>query len=109
MRIYLATPISARRGHNMRDKLAAARRRIANLKDVLANDVHFCQYEAVSTFDLNDVAELTEAEAMGRCIQLVLTCDAIYLDHGWLQSKGCNLEYRAAKIYGIKIYEHDKL
>lgn len=24
-------------------------------------------------------------------------------------SKGCNLEYRAAKIYDKEIYEHDKL
>ena len=46
---------------------------------------------------------------MGDCIKLVLTCDAIMLDHGWLQSKGCNLEYRAAKIYGKEIFEFDKL
>lgn len=27
----------------------------------------------------------------------------------WQSSKGCNLEYRAAKIYDKEIYEHDKL
>lgn len=36
-------------------------------------------------------------------------CDAIYLDHAWQSSKGCNLEYRAAKIYDKEIFEHDKL
>ena len=48
-------------------------------------------------------------KAMSRCIYHVLTSDAIYLDHGWTASKGCNLEYRAAKIYGKQIFEHDKL
>ena len=50
-----------------------------------------------------------EEKAMSRCIYHVLTSDAIYLDHGWTASKGCNLEYRASKIYGKQIFEHDKL
>ena len=93
----------------MPEKLAAAQERILHLKQVLKDEPMFTGCMFISTFDLNDVGELTEAEAMGRCVKLVLTCDAIYLDHGWLQSKGCNLEYRAAKIYGLEIFEHDKL
>lgn len=31
------------------------------------------------------------------------------IDHAWQSSKGCNLEYRAAKIYDKEIYEYDKL
>ena len=50
----------------------------------------------------------TEEKAMSRCIYLVLTSDAIYLDHGWTASKGCNLEYLTAKIYGKQIFEHSE-
>ena len=46
---------------------------------------------------------------LGNDNQAVIECDAIYLDHDWQSSKGCNLEYRAAKIYDKEIYEHDKL
>lgn len=31
-------------------------------------------------------------------------CDAVYFAPGWVDSKGCNLEYAAAKIYGKTIY-----
>ena len=33
-----------------------------------------------------------------------LECDAVYFAPGWVDSKGCNLEYAAAKIYGKTIY-----
>ena len=110
MRLYIATPINARQGRSLEYKLLAAEQRILTLKQVLKDDPMFEDYdEMVSTFDIQDSSELTEAEAMGNCIAEVLECDAIYLDHGWLQSKGCNLEYRAAKIYGLEIFQHDKL
>lgn len=57
----------------------------------------------ISTFGFNDWNE-TEERAMSRCIYYVLTSDAIYLDHGWTASKGCNLEYQAARIYGKQIF-----
>lgn len=31
-------------------------------------------------------------------------CGAVYFAPGWVDSKGCNLEYAAAKIYGKTIY-----
>lgn len=45
---------------------------------------------------------LCEAEAMGRCVTLLLSCDMLILDGGWMQSKGCELEMRTAEIYGIE-------
>lgn len=109
MNLYIATPINARKGNDLKEKLLEAKHRINLLKEILGDDKRFKDYRFISTFDLNDIGELTEAEAMGRCIQLVLTSDAILLDHGWNASKGCNLEYRAAKIYGLQIFELDKL
>jgi hypothetical protein len=108
--MYIATPINGRKGNNINEKLAEAEHRVEVLKQVLSADPDFMEYELFSTFDLpHDPQDFSEARRMGDCITAVLNCDAIYLDHGWLQSKGCNLEYRAAKIYGKDIYEHDKL
>ncbi len=109
MNLYIATPINARKGKDLKAKLIEAKHRIEHLKEILRADKRFKDYEFYSTFYFEDHLDKSEAENLGDCIKLVLTCDAIMLDHGWLQSKGCNLEYRAAKIYGKEIFEFDKL
>ena len=103
MKLYIATPINARQEQTMREKLDAAKHRVEMLKAILADDVRFKKYELISTFDFNDMYD-TEEMAMSRCIYHVLTSDAIYLDHGGTASKGCNLEYQAAKIYDKQIF-----
>ena len=109
-RMYIATPINGRHDAiDINQKLALAKMRIGVLKQVLGDDPNFLDYEFVSTFDIHHGAMPPEHKAMGDCIALVMTCDAIMLDHAWQSSKGCNLEYRAAKIYGKQIFEHDKL
>ena len=105
MKLYIATPINARQEPTMREKLIAAKRRVEMLKEILADDVRFKKYELISTFDFNYMND-TEEKAMSRCIYHVLISDAIYLDHGWTASKGCNLEYFTAQIYGKLIFEH---
>ena len=107
MKLYIATPINARQEPTMREKLVAAKHRVEMLKEILADDVRFKNYELISTFDFNYMNDVEE-EAMSRCIYHVLTSDAIYLDHGWTASKGCNLEYLTAKIYGKQIFEHSE-
>lgn len=108
-RLYIATPINSLKGDDLAEKKRKAQRRIKILKTVLADEEAFKDYELFSTFDLPHDDETTEARALGDCVTEVLNCDAIYMDHGWQSSKGCNLEYRAAKIYGKTIFEHDKL
>lgn len=108
-RLYIATPINSLKGDDLAEKKRKAQRRIKILKTVLADEEAFKDYELFSTFDHPHDDETTEARALGDCVTAVLNCDAIYMDHGWQSSKGCNLEYRAAKIYGKTIFEHDKL
>lgn len=103
MKIYIATPINARQEPTMREKLVAAKRRVEMLKEILSDDVRFKNYDLINTFDFNDMYD-AEEKAMSRCIYHVLTSDAIYLDYGWTASKGCNLEYLTAKIYGKQIF-----
>ena len=107
MRLYIATPINARKEKTMPEKLRAARHRVELLKEILKEDERFKDYTIWSTFGLPKQED--ENVALAQCVCAVLRADAIYLDHGWQGSKGCNLEYRAAKIYGKTIYEHDKM
>lgn len=110
MRLYIATPINARREHTMKEKLRAAKHRIELLKELLSEDERFKGYTLHSTFGQDKPkARDEENVALAMCVLAVLRADAIYLDHGWQGSKGCNLEYRAAKIYGKTIYEHDNM
>ena len=107
MKLYIATPINARQEPTRLEKLVAAKHRVEMLKAILADDVRLKDYELISTFDFNDMND-TEEKAMSLCIYHVLTSDAIYLDHGWTASNGCNLEYLTAKIYGKQIFEHSE-
>ena len=51
MKLYIATPINARQESTMREKLIAAKHRVEMLKEILADDVRFNNYELISTFD----------------------------------------------------------
>lgn len=108
-RIYIATPVNARTEKTLEEKRKAAYYRCETLKMLLreemGDDVRFC-----TSFDICPLGiTLSEESIMGGCVSLVMKCDAIYLDHGWTGSKGCNLEYRTAKIYGKEIMEYDKM
>ena len=109
-KMYIATPINARKEPDFKAKYLAAKHRVELLKELIRDDGRFPSgIEIVSSFDINPLGKYSESEAMGRCVQEVMDSDAIYLDHAWQSSKGCNLEYRAAKIYDKEIFEHDKL
>lgn len=111
MKLYIATPINARKEKTLKEKLRAARHRVELLKEVIKEDDRLSGYDVVvSTFDQDKPkARDEENVALAMCVLAVLRADAIYLDHGWQGSKGCNLEYRTAKIYGKTIYEHDNM
>lgn len=107
MKLYISTPINARQEKTFAEKLLAAKYRVSLLEEIIRTDKRFAQFETIVYTNFDTV--MSEAAAMGNCIRSVIECDAIYLDHAWQSSKGCNLEYRAAKIYDKQIFEHDKL
>lgn len=109
-KIYIATPINARQEKTFMEKYLAAKHRVEFLKEIIRSDERFPRdIELISSFDINPLGAYAESQAMGRCVTEVIESDAIYLDHAWQSSKGCNLEYRTAKIYDKEIFEHDKL
>lgn len=109
MKLYIATPINARPKQTLKEKLLAAEHRIESLKDTLASDRRFHDYEIISTFDLSHNVDCSEASAVGKCITAVMESDAVYLDCGWEKSNGCRVEYRTAQIYGKQIYKYNEL
>lgn len=94
MKIYLCTPINGRNECSFEDKYREAEKRIDALRNVLRADLRFWIHSVVSSIEINPPGSQTEAMAMGKCIAAVMECDAIYLDHGWQESKGCSVEYR---------------
>lgn len=63
------------------------------------------KYEVITPFDINQDANEGKPYSyyMGKDIEALLECDAIFLSPGWVDSKGCTAEYEVAKIYGLKI------
>lgn len=55
MKLYIATPINARQEPTMREKFISAKHRVEMLKEILADDVQFKDYELISTFDFNNM------------------------------------------------------
>lgn len=45
MKLYIATPINARQEPTMREKLISAKHRVEMLKEILADDVQFKDYD----------------------------------------------------------------
>lgn len=60
-------------------------------------------YEPVTPFDVSPDSNASYAEHMGRDIQALLECDAVFFCRGWQDSKGCQAEYEVAKIYDKKM------
>lgn len=57
-------------------------------------------HEPVTPFDASPDYNASYAEHMGKDIQALLECDAVYFCRGWQESKGCQAEYEVARIYG---------
>ena len=108
MKIYIATPVNARREGTLEEKRKAAYKRI----EYLFCELYKTYKEKVmySSFD-NDIAPIhvpeeslmPEANIMGKCVQRVMECDAILMDWGYENSKGCTIEHTTALTYGKKI------
>ena len=48
----------------------------------------------------------TEHQALwylGESLELMAQCDCVYFMAGWVSARGCQLEYQAAKAYGLQV------
>ncbi len=98
MKIYISLPIS---GHDRTEQVAKARK--------FADAIDSIGHDAVNPFDLPSAPTYYNereqyAFCMGEDMKELLTCDAAYFAKGWRDSKGCQLEHKAAELYGLQIY-----
>ena len=94
-RIYISIPISGLDIDRQRAIAAAKTEKFKNLG-----------YEAFNPFDIPEPPQEYNSKQkyayyMGRDIEQLLLCDAIYMCKGWRQSKGCGIEHSIA--YGMSL------
>lgn len=92
-KLYVSLPITG-------CQLDAVRREASVYKKLWQDE----GYEVVTPFDLSPESTKPYSYHMGKDIEGLLECEAVYFAPGWTDSKGCNLEYAAAKIYGKQIF-----
>lgn len=104
-KVYFATPVNGRTEPTLAEKKGAALARCVEVRNHLKRlhqDWVICYSFMVCPIN----QRLTEAEAMGWCITLLMECDMIILDDVplplYAKSRGCLLENMAAQIYGIE-------
>lgn len=91
-RIYISGPIS---GHNIEERRKAFKE---IQKQLQAQD-----YEPVNPMENGLPAEATTREHMKRDIELLMTCDYIYMMRQWTHSKGCKVEFDVATSIGLPV------
>lgn len=92
MKIYVSLPISGQ------DKFIV-QKRAWMAKEKMKNFGH----TPITPFDVSPDEKATYAEHMGKDIQALLECEAVYFLQGWQNSNECQAEYEIARIYGKKI------
>lgn len=91
-KVYVSIPIT---GENYKDQ--------HNHAFIAATNLAQKSYEVVTPFDVVKSPSTPYSEAMGKCIEVLLDCDAIYLCKNWQNSKGCMAELQVALVYGKEV------
>lgn len=89
MKIYISLPISGRDIEQVEASCIFA-----------AGVIEKKGHTAVSPLDVSPDPDAPYSVHMGNDIAALLECDAVLFLDGWQESKGCQLEHRAAELYG---------
>ena len=106
MKIYIATPVNARKEPTLIAKQAAAFKRVCELRKEI--EKYLPDAEVRSSVTNIVVArkglEDREAAIMGSCVRMVMESDVILMDDGGGDSHGCKVERFTAQEYGKEIW-----
>lgn len=91
-RIYISGPIS---GHNIEERRKAFKE--------IQSQLEAQGYEPVNPMENGLPDEATTHEHMKRDIELLMTCDYIYMMRRWTHSKGCKVEFDVATAIGLPV------
>ena len=100
-RIYISIPISGYDLEEVKEKARYISERL--LWDVFELKKGQHRPDVITPFDVCPEPDKPYSCYMGKDIEALLECDAIYLCEGWQNSKGCMAEFEVARIYGKKI------
>lgn len=87
-KIYVSLPIT---GNVLQDQ--------KNHAFVVSVDLAQKDWDVVTPFDVVLDPLTPYNQAMGKCIEALLECDAIYMCKNWQSSHGCRAELQTAIIY----------
>lgn len=91
-KVYVSIPIT---GEDYNDQ--------RNHAFVVATNLGQKGYDTVTPFDAVPNVSTPYNEAMGKCVEELLECDAIFMCKGWQESKGCRAELQIALVYGKEV------
>ena len=94
-RIYVSLPIS---GYDLDERKLYA----MWVKDLI-KDKYPKAAKVITPFNVCSEPDKPYSYYMGKEIEALLECDAIFLCEGWQNSKGCMTEFEVARIYGKEI------
>lgn len=97
-KIYISGPIS---GYDIKER----KERFNEVELALVKT----GYEVVNPTKNGLPPEATTHEHMKKDIELLLTCDAIYMMEKWTHSKGCKVEFDIATAIGLEVIFHDAI
>lgn len=95
-KIYISLPIT---GFDIAERRKTAQHLKLYLMEIYPNS------EIITPFDLYPPTDNDHPYSfyMGKCIECLIDCDAIFLHSNWQLSKGCMTEFEVARIYGIEM------
>lgn len=91
-KIYVSIPIT---GENYIDQ--------RNHAFIVATDLAQKDWDVITPFDIVKKVCTPYNEAMGKCVETLLDCDAIFMCKGWQKSDGCRAELQVALVYGKEV------
>lgn len=102
-RIYVSLPISGYDLEERKKYANDAKFLVARLLQEDALDQYKQFQNTITPFDVCPEKDKSYSYYMGKDIEALLECDAVYMCKGWQKSKGCMAEFAVAKIYGKEI------
>lgn len=93
-KLYISLPITGYQLSERKEYAEIMKRQLALV---------FPDHEVITPFDICPEEGKPYSYYMGKCIEVLITCDIVKFCNGWERSKGCMAEFEVAKIYGKEI------
>ncbi len=102
MKIFLSLPMSGRIDKEIRDQIDEMERIIIESGLFEGQEIEFV-HNLDNDIDPSGCLDLKHEPLLylGEAIRKMAFCDAIALGKGWNKAHGCNIEYDAARLYGL--------